>query len=252
MEHSDGSLLIQSKNEVLKLWSKRTLQAFAALALLAFVYFVYRRTDWSKGFTPDGVMTLVAGVIAFMAVIIQIRSASKQVQDQMKAQRDAEREEKERQRRAIATAILFEIDSFCVVDLDLAARSLARWDADRNNLPSATHLRTNISEIYKGISPLLGSLNAVSVGAIVRFYSMVGTYEGLWHSYQYSLDMLRIPGNPAVKMDPQKLVDDAKAQLKSICDLIPSLRTLAESVTNSVARDCGVEELIPKGDAKKN
>jgi hypothetical protein len=202
--------------------------------------------------TLDGIMTLVAGVIAFIAVIIQIRSSSKQVQDQIKTQHDAEREERERQRRAIATAILFEIDSFCAVDLDFTAKSLAKWDADSNNIPTAAHLRTNNSEIYKGISPLLGSLNAVSVGAVVHFYSMVGMYEGLWRSYRYSLDMLHSPVNPDVIMDAQSILNDAKAQLKNIRDLIPSLRELAEKVTKSVARDCGVEELIPKANAQTN
>ena len=72
------------------------------------------RTDVAMQFeaklTLDGLMTLIAGIIAFIAVIIQIRSSSKQVQDQMKAQRDAEREEVERQKRAVAIAIRFEID----------------------------------------------------------------------------------------------------------------------------------------------
>ncbi len=206
--------------------------------------------DIKWAFTGDGILAFAGGALALLGVWWSNHQSIKNLEKQFKAESNARAEESERQKRAIATAILFEIDSFCGVDLDLAAMSLARWDADSNNLPSATHLRTNIAEIYKGISPLLGSLNAVSVGAIVRFYSMVGTYEGLWRSYQYSLDMLRIPGSPAVKMDPQRLVDDAKAQLKSIGDLIPSLRTLAESVTNSVARDCGVEELIPKGNAQ--
>jgi sensor domain CHASE-containing protein len=61
--------------------------------------------------TLDGLMTLVAGVIAFIAVIIQIHSSSKQLQDQMDAQRDAEQDELERKKRAVATAIDFEIDS---------------------------------------------------------------------------------------------------------------------------------------------
>jgi hypothetical protein len=233
-----------------KLWLKRILQVAGALALVALAVIVYRRTDWCKGFTPDGVMTLIAGVIAFIAVIIQIRSSSKQVQDQIKAQRDAEREERERHKRAIATAILYEIDSFYRIDLELADKTLAGWDAASNNLPSAAGLRTNISEIYKGISPLLGSLNASSVSAIVKFYSMVGTYEGLWHSYQFSLDMLRAPANAAVRLSPQSLMNDAKTQLKGIRDLIPQLKELAATVTSSVAHDCGLDELIGRGNAQ--
>ena len=156
--------------------------------------------------TLDGLMTLVAGVIAFIAVIIQIRSSSKQVQDQIKAQRDAEREERERQKRTVATAILYEIDSFYVFELDLDEKKLASWDGANNSFPIAAGLRTNVSEIYKGVSPLLGSLNAKSVTAIVKFYAMVGTYEGMWRNYQYSLDKLRAPVNPSVNIYLQALL----------------------------------------------
>jgi len=209
-----------------------------------------RSGNWAPTF--QGVATLVGAFVALVAVMWQVRSSSKHLRDQIAAQRVAEEDERERQRRAIATAILFEIDSFCLFELDLDVRYLARWDPDSNSLPSPAGLRTNVTEIYKGISPLFGSLNAVSVSAIVKFYSMVGMYEGLWHRYQYSLDMLRNPTNSAVEIDPESLLNDVRAQLKTIRDLIPEIRKLAENVTNSVARECGVEELLSKGDAKKN
>jgi len=50
--------------------------------------------------------------VAFITVIWQIRSSSKQVQDQIKAQRDSEREEGKRQKRAVASALSAEIDDF--------------------------------------------------------------------------------------------------------------------------------------------
>ena len=206
--------------------------------------------------TLDGLMTLIAGVIAFVAVIIQIRSSSKQVQDQIKAQREAEGEERERQRRAIATSILFEIDSFRMIELDLVEESLASRNTAATsgpkvyNLPTAVGMRTNISEIYKGVAPLLGSLNAKSVSAIVKFYSAAGTYEGLWRTYQYCLEILQAPVNPAVHLDPQSLANEAERQLKSIRSLIPQLRTLAADVVKSVAQDCGLDELIERGNAQ--
>jgi hypothetical protein len=200
--------------------------------------------------TLDGLMTLIAGLIAFAAVIFQIRSSSKQVQDQIKAQRDAEREEKERQKRAIATAIICEIDSFFAIELDLVEKSLASWDGTSNNLALPAGLRTNVSEIYRGVSPLLGSLSAKSVNAIVKFYSMVGTYEGLWRNYQYCLDMLRAPLNPAVDLKARDLANEAGSQLKIIREIIPRLKTLAWTVIECVAHDCGLEELIGRSDAQ--
>jgi len=220
------------------------------LALVALLMVAYRRTDWSKRFSPDGALTLVAAVIAFIAIIMQIRSSSKQVQDQVKAQRDAEREERERQRRAIATALLYEIESFYTVELELTEKELAGWDPASNDLPTGFALRTNTSEIYKGVSALLGSLNAKSVSAIVRFYSAVGRYEGLWHDYQYMSGMAWSPASREV--DRQNAANQAKAQLKMIRDLIPHLKSLAGNISQRVAHDCGLDELIAKEDAKKN
>lgn len=194
--------------------------------------------------------TLFAAVLGFGAIWHQTRSSYRQLREQLAAQRDAEREERERQKRTIATAILYEIGSFYMFELDLHEKNLASWDGANNSFPTAAGLRTNVSEIYKGVSPHLGSLNAKSVAAIVKFYSMMGTYEGMWRNYQYCLDMLRTPVNPAVNLNPQDLVNDAKAQLNSIRDLIPKLKELAATVTNSVARDCGLNELIGRSDAQ--
>jgi len=233
-----------------KPWLKRILQIVGTLALVALLIAVYRRTDRSKGFTPDGDLALVAAAIAFIAVIIQIRSSSKQVQEQIKAQRDAEREERERQRRANATALLYEIESFYTVELELTEKELAGWDPASNDLPTWFALRTNTSEIYKGVSPLLGSLNAKSVSAIVRFYSAVGRYEGHRHNYQYMSGMAWSPAGRAV--DRQNAANQAKAQLKMIRELIPHLKSLAGNISQRVAHDCGLDELIAKEDAKKN
>lgn len=196
--------------------------------------------------------TLLAAVLGFGAIWHQTRSSYRQLREQLAAQRDAEREERERQKRAIATAVLYEIDSFYRIELDLVEKNLDNWDGANNSLPTGAGLRTNISEIYKGVSPLLGSLNAKSVSAIVKFYSMVGTYEGLCRDYQNLLDMIWAPVNPAVNLNPQSLVNEAKARLNSIRGMIPQLKTLAANVTNFVAHDCGLDELIERSDAKKN
>ena len=124
---------------MLKPWLNRILQIVGTLALVALAVIVYRRTDWSKGLTPDGAMTLVAAAIAFIAVIWQIRSSSKQVQEQIRAQRDAERKERERQRKAVATAILFEIDGFYAGYLRQPRDFLAGKDIENVGLP-AVHI----------------------------------------------------------------------------------------------------------------
>lgn len=195
--------------------------------------------------TLDGLMTLVAGVIAFIAVIIQIRFSSKQLHNQMKAQRDAEREESERQKRAIARAIICEIGSFYKFDLEQAEKNLSSRNVGTNSFPTATWKRGNTSEIYKANSQVLGSLNAKSVSAIVTFYGMVGAYDGLFRDYQRCLDIVAFAANP-----PQNIVEDSRERLDAIRALIPELKKLATSVVSSVASDCGLDDLAGINDAQ--
>jgi len=150
-----------------------------ALALVALAIVVCRRTDWSRGFSPDGVLAFAGGALALLGVWWSNHQSVKNLQKQLEAERNARTEEAERQKRSIATAILYEIDNFYRMELDLVEKNLASRDAAKDNLATAVGLRTNISEIYKAVSPILGSLNAKSVSAIVRFHSMVGAYEGL-------------------------------------------------------------------------
>src|SRR5271157_2399405 len=133
---------------MLKPWLKKTLQIVGTLALVALVVIVYRRTDWSKGITPDGSMTLIAGVIAFIAVIIQIISSSKQVQDQVKAQRDAERGEQVRQRKGVAIGLLFEIDGFYRSYLRDPRKVFDRIDVSKDNLPGVRSVGENPFPVY--------------------------------------------------------------------------------------------------------
>ena len=194
--------------------------------------------------------TLLAAVLGFGAIWHQTRSSYRQLREQLAAQRDAEREERERQKRAVATALLFEIDCFRTIELDFVEESLARRHRASNGFPTGAGLRTNLSEIYRGVSPLLGSLNSKSVSAIVRFYSMVGMYEALWREYQYCLDMLRSPVNPSVNIDPQRLANEAERQVECIRSFIPKLKTLAGNVINLIAHDCSLEELIERSNAQ--
>jgi hypothetical protein len=204
--------------------------------------------DWKPTF--EGVATLVVGTLGFLAVVWQIRSSYKTFNRQLETEARARSEERERQKRAIATVILYEIDNFYMIELELVEKNLAGWDGANDHLPTAVGFRANTAEIYKAVSPILGSLNAKSVSAIVKFYSMVGSYEGQWRDYQYCLDKLWLPGTPPVISEA--FAKGAKEQLEGIRKMIPELKKLAANVSNSVAQDCGLDGLIGRTDAKKN
>lgn len=210
------------------------------IAGLAGIIRLYRgEVHWKNEPPLEGIIALYAGVIAFVAVMIQLEE-----------ERNARFAEQDRQRRAIAKAILCEIDNFCKMELKQVERNLNSQPSGSEYLASAVGLRSNISEIYKAVSPILGSLSAKSVSAIVEFYSMVGLYEGQWRNYQYSLDMIW-------RSDlTQEIVNAfdacARRELNSIRTLIPELKELATEVSNAVAQDCGLSELAGRTNAKTN
>jgi hypothetical protein len=220
---------------MLKPWQKRILQIVGALALAALVVIVCRRTDWSKGFTPDGVMTLVAGVIAFIAVIIQIRSSSKQVQDQIKAQRDAEREEQERQKRALATAILFEID--------LIYRSMIRGTSDDiQNARGEEYLLKPHSlhfTVYEANAGKIGQLPREIGQEIVGFY---GSATRFLTTLQLCSDAARNAHEPRGSIDWKAM---ALQYHEQTVKTIPSMRLLTYMVSRDLCEYTRVEFAAP-------
>lgn len=194
--------------------------------------------------TLDGLMTLIAGVIAFVAVIVQIRSSSRQVRDQINAQRDAERDKDDRQRKAIAASILFEIDSFYRLELEAVEKSVEGWEAATGRLPSSAFVRQNSFDTYRATLPILGFLSTKSVSAIVKFYTMAGAYDALLREYQHFMDFAFSSANRG------DFENCARDRLKEIRVLIPGLKELATTVSTFVARDCGLEELIAQNNAQ--
>jgi hypothetical protein len=201
---------------MLEPWLKRILQIVGTLALGALVVIVCLRTDWSKSFSPDGVLTLVAGVIAFVAVIIQIRSSSKQVRDQIKAQRETEREEQEREKRAVASALSAEIDDFYKFFLK------GLWEqrtkvcgpialsmkppAELGPVPSTAFL------VYRSTAHQLGLLRGVTVRSVVSLYNFTASFVDHYEMYRKA-------------WSPMKDFDDPElaTKLRDIFDALPSL-----------------------------
>lgn len=179
-----------------------------------------------------------------MAVILQIRSSSREVRDQIKAQRDAEKEEMVRQKRAVATAVLYEIESFFMLELEQVEKTLSAWDSVKDPILSSACIRQNSFDIYKMNSLMLGRLNAKSISAIVKWYTMAETFVELVRQYERYFEWAYTGVNSA---QSEKI---ARQRLTMLRDLIPALKGLTTSVTTSVARDCGLSELIAGNDAE--
>jgi hypothetical protein len=216
---------------------KRILQIAGTLALVALVVIVCRRTDWSKSFSPDGDLTLVAAVIAFIAIIIQIRSSSKQVQDQIKAQRDAEREEQERQKRAVATAILFEIDLIyrsMIRDTGEAIRNEKAVGGEFVVKPHSLHFA-----VYEGNAGKIGQLPASIGQDIVEFYGSATRFVITLQAYS---DAVRNAHEAPSNIDWKGMASQYR---EHTVKAIPWVRLLSYMVSRRLCEYTGVEFRAP-------
>lgn len=165
--------------------------------------------------TLDGLMTLVAGVIAFVAVIIQIRSSSKQLHDQMKAQRDAEREEQKRQKKAVATAILFEIDGFYRYHVR-GVYSYLEKRARMGAFVEVIRIPPSLFAVYHGNTPRLGELPDEVVEVVVHFYSKAEQFFALREDYRAESERLTGPINETDYLKAMTLVGHLRDSLPGL------------------------------------
>jgi hypothetical protein len=183
--------------------------------------------------TLDGLMTLMAGVIAFFAVIMQIRSSSKQVQDQIKAQRDAEREELERRKKALATGILFEIDNFYVYHVGRAYDYINKA-LQMKRLPEVARIPSSLFSVYQGNAGRLGDLPNDVVRVIVDFYSKAAQYLALREDYRAERE----------RRGELPFEHPANQRAKSLCALTRDfLPGLARALYIACEKLCGVAGL---------
>lgn len=166
---------------MLKPGLKRAVQIVGTLALVALAVIAYRRTDWSKGFTPDGIMTLIAGVLAFAAV-----------QWQMWDHRRTSRQEQGNHKRAIAKALLFEVDDFYSNHLMGVYDRYRGFDGSIEKLPGVTGMDRRPFAAYDGNTASLGAFSDEVVRSVVVFYdtarrhlSINRDYKELLREYQY-------------------------------------------------------------------
>ena len=188
--------------------------------------------------TLDGLMTLIAGIIAFAAVIIQIRSSSKQVRDQIRAQRDADREEQERQRKAVATAILFEIDDFYYFHLR-GVHGYLEGIARKGELLEVVRIPPSLFDVYRGNTPMLGDLPDEVVEVVVHFYSKAEQFLALREDYRAERER---HAEPASHPDDRK----EKTLFGHLRDSLPGLKRAAYAACERLCGFTGVEFKAPR------
>ena len=183
--------------------------------------------------TLDGLITLIAGLIAFIAVMIQIRSSSGQLRDQLQAQRDAERQEQERQKRVVASAVLFEIDGIYRYLLRDVRNFLRDVNPETENLKGleAKPARTNPFAVFEGNVHRIGELEGVVAADVVRFYMGARACFSALERYDASRD--RYLSNPT----DQEVEDLTRQYLGMVKNTIPPLIVIAHRTCQEL---CGI------------
>jgi hypothetical protein len=126
--------------------------------------------------------------VAFITVIWQIRSSSKQVQDQIKAQREAEHAERQRQKRALAAALTAEIDDFYWFFLKglWEHRTIICGPATLSMRPAAElgPVPSTAFQVYKSTAGQLGLLSAQTVRSVVGWYNFAANFVDQYEIYR--------------------------------------------------------------------
>jgi len=148
-------------------WKKILFGAAICAIALGAAAWAYVRADWSKGFSPDGVMTLIAAAVAFAAVQWQIWN-----------QHVDGREEFQKRNRATAAAILFEIDYSCTRYAEFYEEYFGTNTQETEKRRARLRFIPVAFNVYPANADKLGDLGTGTASAIVKFYSAA---QGLHH-----------------------------------------------------------------------
>jgi hypothetical protein len=139
-------------------------------------------------FTGDGLATLVAGIIAFVAVMVQIRHSSNATEKQLRAEREARMQQESGQTRALATAILFEIDTLYRYLIRDVHDFFKREVPDHADTVAAKSVDPLFFAVYQGNAGKLGRLGQAAAEAVVHFYGGIGAYAATLREYKIAFE----------------------------------------------------------------
>ena len=138
--------------------------------------------------TLDGLMTLLAGIIAFVAILFQIRSSRREVERQLHAEKEARALEEKRQKEAVARALLCEISSFYGYYRTRVRPVLDRVDVDNCMPPTLSAPGEGFFAVYRGNAGNLGAFEHLLVEKVVRFYGFAELLLTSIRDYTWNLD----------------------------------------------------------------
>jgi len=144
----------------------------------------------------DGLLTFFGGLLAFFAVLYQVWRADKGLRDQLQAEKAARSEEGEEEKRAIATALLFEIDRFYRFYLRSLLKILNSTEQAHPQLeaPGSTPF-----PVYTANCGQIGELDSQLAGAIVDFYTSAQRHTSRICDYVEKWNAAQVDGGSTFK-----------------------------------------------------
>jgi hypothetical protein len=158
------------------------------LALVALGIIVCRRADWSRGFSPDGVLAFAGGALALLGVWWSNHQSVKNLQEQLEAEKRAREEDSCRERYGTAAVLRSEIISIWELDLyplsaafrDVTLDAEATLLLDAVRLPPAPR---RYFPVFERCADRVGLLSRESVSLTIQYYKRVGDLLLAWDEY---------------------------------------------------------------------
>jgi hypothetical protein len=127
----------------------------------------------------DGLLTFVGGLLAFFAILHQVHHADKGLRQQLESEKKAREQEELKQKRAVAVAMLFELDNFYRAYVRGLADEIpckpgevgGRHYVGSPFLPPLRRVPSDPFPIYKANGSLVGKLPPNLTALVVRAYS---------------------------------------------------------------------------------
>jgi hypothetical protein len=197
-----------------------------------------RWLDFDPRLTWDGLLTFLGGLLAFFAILHQVRHADQGLREQLRVEREARTREDLDRRRTIAIALLEEVRVFARRYVGPTEQSVSGFDSDRGD-PSAIDLASpqeNPFPIYSANASGIGEYGGELAGSLVTFYGLAGSFVWLLS------DWAKVRNQLYVAASNTQATVVARSVLRRVRDLLPVLKQAIEAATNALDRYLGAAQ----------
>jgi len=183
---------------------------------------------WKSELPLEGVIALFAGVIAFVAVMIQLEE-----------ERNSRVAELERQKRALVKVVLFEINNFYCYHVRDVQEFLKHVDVENCKFLGIKTLSPDPFPVYRGNAGMVGVMDDDMLGNVIGFYSTAEVYLNLLRDYK--IESERYFQNTRDEVAEDK----ARTYLRQMKSTGPEITKLIYVLSEKLSKVAGVEFRSP-------